>query len=349
MSNKNKYITRHRAVKSHCIVSIVIIIGILVFSLAITGKITVHALAHGTNQSWSSSFTARMMQVNNTNETTQEQQQQLLQSKTNMVKLLANMVENRLHEAATLLEITSVDPAVQKTPFADSISKVNMGIPGNLDLQKRKIALDILSKDKDFGSVYFTMPNGDVYIGEPYSQQKQLPRLNYADRDWYKAVTALNNTYISSVFVSASIHVPATAIVVPVYSTVVNGNNNNNNTDSTIKPLLSGYWVGILDLRSIDEIIKKLNVDQNERILVVDHNGTAIVDSYGNDTQNKNTTTAIKPLTQMKNFKSLLNGNVTSSIEIINGIKMLVMYEPFEAGTHRWGVVLTEPYHELVR
>ena len=219
MSNKNKYITRHRAVKSHCIVSIVIIIGILVFSLAITGKITVHALAHGTNQSWSSSFTARMMQVNNTNETTQEQQQQLLQSKTNMVKLLANMVENRLHEAATLLEITSVDPAVQKTPFADSISKVNMGIPGNLDLQKRKIALDILSKDKDFGSVYFTMPNGDVYIGEPYSQQKQLPRLNYADRDWYKAVTALNNTYISSVFVSASIHVPATAIVVPVYST----------------------------------------------------------------------------------------------------------------------------------
>ncbi len=197
MSNKNKYITRHRAVKSHCIVSIVIIIGILVFSLAITGKITVHALAHGTNQSWSSSFTARMMQVNNTNETTQEQQQQLLQSKTNMVKLLANMVENRLHEAATLLEITSVDPAVQKTPFADSISKVNMGIPGNLDLQKRKIALDILSKDKDFGSVYFTMPNGDVYIGEPYSQQKQLPRLNYADRDWYKAVTALNNTYIA--------------------------------------------------------------------------------------------------------------------------------------------------------
>ncbi len=130
---------------------------------------------------------------------------------------------------------------------------------------------------------------------------------------------------------------------------MVNGNNNNNNTDSTIKPLLSGYWVGILDLRSIDEIIKKLNVDQNERILVVDHNGTAIVDSYGNDTQNKNTTTAIKPLTQMKNFKSLLNGNVTSSIEIINGIKMLVMYEPFEAGTHRWGVVLTEPYHELVR
>jgi hypothetical protein len=93
-----------------------------------------------------------------------------------------------------------------------------MGIPGNLDLQKRKIAQDILSKDKDFGSVYFTMPNGNIYMGEPYSHQKQLPRLNYADRDWYKGVTPLNNTYISAVFISASIHAPATAIAVPVYS-----------------------------------------------------------------------------------------------------------------------------------
>lgn len=333
----------HKVVKGHYIVGIVIIIGILIFPVAITEKVTVYALAQETNQSLLSSSMAGMIQVNSSNETIQEQQ--LLQSKTNMVKLLADMVENRLHEGAILLEITSVDPAVQKTPFADSISKIYMGIPGNLDLQKRKIAQDILSKDKDFGSVYFTMPNGDVYIGEPYSNQKLLPRLNYADRDWYKGGTALNNTYISSVFISASIHAPATAIAVPVYSTSagIKANNNNNNSGSIITPLLSGYWVGILDLRSIVDIIKKLNIDQNERILVIDHNGTAIVDSYGNDTQNKNTTTiitAIKSLTQMKDFKNLLNGNVASRIEIINGIKMVFMYEPFEAGTHRWGMVL---------
>jgi hypothetical protein len=51
----------------------------------------------------------------------------------------------------------------------------------------------------------------------------------------------------------------------------------------------------------------------------------------------------------MKDFKNLLNGNVASRIEIINGIKMVFMYEPFEAGTHRWGMVLIEPYHQLVR
>jgi hypothetical protein len=76
----------------------------LVFPVAITEKITVYTLAPGNNQSSSSSFTAGMMLA--TQE--QQQQQQLLQSKIDMVKLLIDMVENRIHEACNLLEITSV-------------------------------------------------------------------------------------------------------------------------------------------------------------------------------------------------------------------------------------------------
>jgi hypothetical protein len=225
----------HEVIKSHYIVGIVIIIVILVFPIAITERGVAYALAQGTNPSLSSTVGIKQMDSSNEAALELQQPQQILQIKANMIKLLADMVENRLHEAAILLEITSVDHAVKKTPFAGSISKVYMGIPANLDLQKREIAQDILSKDKDFGSVYFTMPNGDVYIGEPYSNQKQLPRVNYADRDWYKGVTALNNTYISSVFISASIHAPATAIAVPVYSdSGANGSNNNTITGSTI-------------------------------------------------------------------------------------------------------------------
>ena len=77
-----------------------------------------------------------------------------------------------------------------------------MGIPANMDLPKGKITQDILARDKDTRNIYFLTPDADVYFGEPFSYQKQLPRLNYADRDWYKGVTATNNTYISSVFMS---------------------------------------------------------------------------------------------------------------------------------------------------
>jgi hypothetical protein len=136
----------------------------------------------------------------------------------NVVKLLADMVSNRLHDAVNLLEITSKDPIIQNVPFANFITKKYMGIPANIDMQKRRIAQDILVRDKDVRNIYFLIPNADVYFGEPFSYQQQLPRINYADRDWYKGVRATNSTYISAIFMSASIHAPAIAIATPVYA-----------------------------------------------------------------------------------------------------------------------------------
>ena len=87
----------------------------------------------------------------------------------NMVKLLADMVRNKLHGAVNLLEITSKDPVIQNVSFANFISKKYMGIPSTMDLPKRKLAQDILVRDKDFGNVYFVTPKADIYIGEPFS------------------------------------------------------------------------------------------------------------------------------------------------------------------------------------
>jgi hypothetical protein len=272
--------------------------------------------------------------ANNNKTSNSSNDTQVLESATNIVKLLADMVQNRLHNAVNLLELTSIDPEVKNTPFVGAISKAYMGVPDNMDIQKRNIAKDILNRDKDFGSIFFTTPRGDSYMGEPYANQKQLPRLNYADRDWYKGVTSTNNTYISSVFISASIHAPATAIAVPVYSDVTTAVGN------TTKSHLSGYWVGILDLRSINDDVKKLDLNQNERILVVDHTGTPIIDSY----KVLNTTNAIM-LMPTESIKSVLAGNAGSKIEIIDGTHIITSFQPLNAGTHIWGVVLVRPYH----
>jgi len=43
-------------------------------------------------------------------------------------------------------------------------------------------------------------------MGEPYRDQEQLPRINFADREWYKGVVKNDQTYISSIFLSASIN-----------------------------------------------------------------------------------------------------------------------------------------------
>ena len=261
----------------------------------------------------------------------------------NMVKLLADMVRNKLHDAVNLLEITSKDPVIQNVSFANFITKKYMGIPSTMDLPKRKLAQDILVRDKDFGNVYFVTPKADVYIGEPFSDQRQLPRLNYADRDWYKGVTATNNnTYISAVFMSASIHVPATAIATPVYG----HQNNNNDTTNTSKTRnkLSGYWVGILDLHSIQQSIKNLNLTKDERIVVVDHNGTAIVDySPSPSSSAANNNTKLEDFSYLDSVKAVRKGNAGSIFETVNGTKILSIYHSIQLANRFWGVVFSKP------
>src|SRR5918994_2014943 len=128
---------------------------------------------------------------------------------------------------------------------ANLINDEFMGIPENTDILKREMAKRILQLDGAFGSVYFTTPKADIYLGEPFSQQKQLQRLNYADREWYKGITniinnntghnltaaATTNTYTNGIFISASIHTPAISIAAPVFKKYDTNDSNNNNEE----------------------------------------------------------------------------------------------------------------------
>ena len=299
----------------------------------------------------------------------QPAKQTTIQNNENIVKLLADMTKQRLDGAKTILEITSRDPTVKNVSYANNISKTYMGIPESLDIAKRKVAQEILHNNKDFGSIYFTMPNGDVYVGEPYSDQKQLPRLNFADREWYKGVTSANNgnrAYTSSVFISASINLPATAIAVPVYAT---GDNNNKNPSNTSNTLL-GHWVGIVDLNSVNESIKKVDLGNNKQIIIVDHNGNALVDfnsskyvKYNNNInsspplsssllstnstgdshdhqQQQQQQQHLVSYSNLQSVKKVLSGKNGTDVEVINGTKFLATYQPIQVGNHNWGIVL---------
>jgi hypothetical protein len=91
-----------------------------------------------------------------------------------LVKLLADNLENRLNESAAVLEITGKSPQVKNASYASSISSELHGIPKDFDNVKRKVARDILASDKDLQVISFLIPNGDVYMVEPYSRQQNL-------------------------------------------------------------------------------------------------------------------------------------------------------------------------------
>ena len=308
-------------------------------------------------------------------------------------ELIANLVENNLKQAANTLLITSLDPRVEAAQYASNISESYMGIPKDLDTGKREIAKQILSLNKDFGSVYFLLPNGDVYLGEPYAGQEQLPRLNFADRDWYKGIFAITNKisrennvqssspeygstnaseavplaipyYISAVFQSAAIRMPATGIAVPVYDKnasgfieLNNGNYGSTSNSSTVEnsvdittDTLSGYWVGVLNMNETRNYIDQLGLmSQNLRAVIVDHNGTAIIDTIENKTSNraeidilKGNSSSQTNLIDLQSVKLGLNGETGSIVENVNGTSSRVSFHPIEASPHTWAAMLID-------
>ena len=173
------------------------------------------------------------------------------------------------------------------------------------------------------------MPNGDIYMEEPYSRQLNLTQTNFAFRDYYKGAISTQNTYLGNVIIAASSGLPQANIAVPIYSSE---NNNTNN------PSLVGVWFGGLDLDVFNKSLQSLNLADNDRIVYVDQHGQKIADSDEKQSINRNETFA-----NFQGFKNAIAGNSGSTVEEINGTKMLVFYHPVNAVQQRWVVLDIQP------
>jgi hypothetical protein len=162
-----------------------------------------------------------------------------------LVKLLADNLENRVNKSAALLEITGELPQVKNASYASSISSELHGIPKDLDTAKRKVANDILASDKDLQLIFFLMPNGDMYMEEPYSRQQNLTGTNFAFRDYYKGAVSTGDTYLGDVVISAASGLPQSNLAIPLYSSTSDNDGNRNDTNNVT---LLGIWSGGLNL-----------------------------------------------------------------------------------------------------
>jgi hypothetical protein len=128
-----------------------------------------------------------------------------------IANIMAKNLENRIQKAGAILEITGKLPQVRDVPYANLLNQtLNTlhGISENSDVDKRKIAQDILSNDKDFGAIFFLMANGDVYLVEPYKRQLNLTTNNLSFRDYYNGAVNTGGTYLGNVIKSASTGLP---------------------------------------------------------------------------------------------------------------------------------------------
>lgn len=149
----------------------IIAIGVALYLMlsCIQQSIAFEAISY-TNQS-------NLSYVNNTNK------------QDNVLILSSLAIENQIEKATAILELTSKLPQMRTLSYMNQFSAAHNGIPANADIEKRQIGQEILSEFPDeFVSFLYLMPNGTVYLLEPYARQQNLSSSDLSHRDYYKGM-----------------------------------------------------------------------------------------------------------------------------------------------------------------
>ena len=240
-------------------------------------------------------------------------------------------LEDTLRDGVSALELISNNTTPMTNPPDISLLKSTIktlhGIPQNADEPKRKLVQDVLSKYKIFQYVGYQTPTGDLYFTEPYSHQVAIHTLNFAFREHYKGAVASRGPYLSNVITNVVTGKPNAIVAIPIYSQNGGGNNS-----------LIGLLTASLNFTYFDQSLRSLNVTNNvQRIVLVDHNGTAIVDSSSSSNTNY---VPKESFASLQSFKNAIAGKSGSIVESVNGTKMLVSYHPVKAVQRTWAVLL---------
>lgn len=247
-----------------------------------------------------------------------------------ITNILVKNLENRIHKAGAILEITSKLPEVRDVPYEQFLNKtLNSlhGIPQYEDIEKRQVGSNVLSSNNDLYEIFFVIPNGNMYFLEPYSIQQTLTLNNFAFRDYFQGAIKTNDTFLGNVHNTAAASGARTAkISVPVYSLKDN---------STVV----GVWASSIDFNVLNKELQSLNLTtlgDSTRVVYVDSIGQKIADS------DINKSAIPESFSSLKGFKAALSGQTGSSIDTIDNTKMLVAYQPVNAFHNSWVVLLMQ-------
>jgi hypothetical protein len=261
------------------------------------------------------------------NDNTINLQNQLKADKVTIVKVLANSLGQNLNNSAAHLEITSMSPQVGSAQYADKINTSLHGIANDVDVEKRNIANAILKADDDFDGISFLLPNGDMYMQEPYWRQLNLTQNNFAFRDYYKGAIETNDTFLGNMIISNATGKRVSVIAVPIHS----------DKDGS----LMGVWMGALEFSVFDRYLQSLHPLDIERIVYVDSQGQKIADS------NSQLSKTPESFANLQSFKDAISDKSGYNIEVVNDTKMFVAYSPTKILSNTWTVLLMEPYSQI--
>src|SRR2546426_501320 len=255
----------------------------------------------------------------------------VVNSKALKLDMMVDGLELRLEDAVKMLKLAATQEEVKNVLFANSVSEKFMGIPPDVDPVKRQAAQNTRSTYQDFDTVAFLLPNGDVYLVQPYEAQKNLPRLNFAFREYYQGIIANGDTYIGEAVVSAATGHRVVPIAIAVYSDNLSSNRT-----------LAGILVGALNMNVVTADLRADPFGVNEDILITDHKGNIVADS----TERGETSNKLESLLYVNDVSKALQGSSGSGVQTINGVDMFITYKSIRASTNYWAAIIIQPHSD---
>jgi len=253
-----------------------------------------------------------------------------------MLDLIGVEIESSIDKSKAILETISFIPQIRNFSFINQIhhQKLN-GVPEEIDLAKRDMAKYLLAQyPENFVSILFQLPNGDVYLLEPFARQMNLTTYNLSFRDYYKNVINSHNPFLGNVIISASSGQKQAQLAVPLFERVESDIHVKNNTKSFE---LSGILSAGLNFNSFDKIINSLaSIDKSKEVIVLsDANGT-VISSSKSKLANISNKTSFDDSIAFKLAQEGKNGTLT---EDIDGTEVLVSYRPIQGASNSWALL----------
>lgn len=127
----------------------------------------------------------------------EDQKKLIINHKQNRVNILQASIHERFSSHIEIIEETLLHSIHTKFSETDKINPELNGVPEFVEIDQRQELRNLLESNPRFESIGLFLPNGDIYLAEPFLSQLNLPQKNYAFRDWYVGAINTAGVYVS--------------------------------------------------------------------------------------------------------------------------------------------------------
>lgn len=271
-----------------------------------------------------------------------EQNTHFLDKSTNLnLFLLSKVFEKEIEKISNIIELASHSQEFQVLSY-NNVSEQYMdmyhGIPENEEIKKRYIFKNVMTISPSIAGLFFLLPNGDMYVEEPYHYQMNLTKTNFSFRDYYHGAIDSGKIYMGDTIISAASGLPITVVAVPIFD---KNNFSNTNQVKTNNNRLIGILGADIDFKTFDDFLKSLPLENSERVLFLDTFGNKIADSIKSNFMNESST-----FSNLSSFNNAIKGLSGNTVEELDNTTMLISYAPVKSIQNSWALLWIKPYEE---